>query len=209
MGPVLWVHKLLSGIMEQRNNCFYHIWNRGTYFRKNVVMEEKRMKHCMECGCKLEEKYLANEGMIPWCPSCQAYRFPVYNAAVSMVVVDESAKKILLIKQYGRDAYVLVAGYINRGENAEHAVVREVMEEVGLKADHIHFNRSRFFEPSNTLMFNFACYVKDGSALHANEEVDSYSWFTFEEAKANIKPGSLAEEFLLGYLKDMEKTESL
>ena len=35
---------------------------------------------------------------------------------------------------------------------------------------------------------------------HPNEEVDSWQWFTLEDARKNIRPGSLAEAFLDGYL---------
>ena len=56
----------------------------------------------------------------------------MYNVAVSMVVTDEETGKILLIQQYGKPTYILVAGYVNRGEAEEDAVVREVREETGL-----------------------------------------------------------------------------
>ena len=46
-------------------------------------------KHCFECGTALIEKELEEEGIVPYCPNCQQYRFPMYNVAVSMIVVDE------------------------------------------------------------------------------------------------------------------------
>lgn len=79
---------------------------------------------------------------MPYCPKCQQYRFPMYNVAVSMIVVDEETGKILLIQQYGKPSYILVAGYVNRGEAEEHAVVREVREETGLEVEHLRFNRT-------------------------------------------------------------------
>ena len=45
-------------------------------------------KHCFECGTALIEKELEEEGIVPYCPKCQQYRFPMYNVAVSMIVVD-------------------------------------------------------------------------------------------------------------------------
>jgi len=35
---------------------------------------------------------------------------------------------------------------------------------------------------------------------HTNEEIDEYAWFSPEEACRNIKPGSLAEQFLHSWL---------
>ena len=159
-------------------------------------------KYCQECGTALTEKYLENEGMIPFCPKCNQYRFPMYNVAVSMIVVNKSTYNILLIKQYGRPFFILVAGYVNRTESLEHAVIREIKEETGMTVSSIKFNRTRFFEPSNTLMCNFTAFVEDDSELSVNNEVDSYCWFSKDEARENIKPESLAAYFLNSYLDE-------
>ena len=161
-------------------------------------------KFCRECGTKLVPKELENEGIVPYCPSCGQYRFSQYNVAVSMIVVNEEKDEILLIQQYGRPSYILVAGYVSRGEALEDAVVREVREETGMTVSHMKFNRTEFFEKSDTLMCNFTAFVKDSSELHNNYEVDKYAWFTRDEARANIRPNSLAEKFLVAYLDEAE-----
>ena len=51
----------------------------------------------MECGTKLKDKFLKNEGMVPFCEKCNAYRFPVFSAAVSMEVLSPGKDKVLLI----------------------------------------------------------------------------------------------------------------
>jgi len=159
------------------------------------------MDYCMQCGTKLEKKWLESEGKeIPYCPTCKDYRFPVFNTAVSMIVMNEDKDKILLIRQYGRDSYILVAGYVNQGEDAETAVKREVKEELGLDVKTLHFNRSHYFAPSNTLMLNFTVTV--AGTLNPNEEIDSYEIFTIEEARKNIRRPSLAQAFLDGYFDE-------
>lgn len=156
------------------------------------------MNYCTQCGCRLEPRFHEGEGrLIPWCDSCGAYRYPIFNTAVSMVVMDEKKEKVLLIRQYGRPAYVLVAGYVNQGEDAEDAVKRELMEELNLSVSSIRFNHSHYFAPSNTLMLNFTATVRDDPP-RPNREVDDWAWFSIEEAKARIKPRSLAEAFLRG-----------
>ncbi len=158
------------------------------------------MKYCQECGTALTEKELEHEGIIPYCPKCRDYRFPMYNVAVSMIVVNEENQKTLLIKQYGKDFFRLVAGYVNRTESLEHAVVRELKEETGMTAERVVFNRTRFFEPSNTLMCNFTAFVKDDSELNPNYEIDYCEWFSFDEARKAIDPNILAGQFLNAYL---------
>ena len=158
------------------------------------------MKYCMQCGTELKLKYHETEGKdVPYCETCRDYRFPVYSTAVSMVVTNEAEDKILLIKQYGRDRYILVAGYINKGEEAEHAVVREVLEETGLTVRKVWFNHSHYYKKSNTLLLNFTAVVT-GTDVHENKEIDSYRWFSREEAEENVSKPSLAGDFLNGYL---------
>ena len=155
------------------------------------------MKHCYECGEKLVDKELEGEGTVPFCPCCGEYRFPIFSTAVSMIVENPKRDKILLIKQYGRDSYILVAGYVNKGESAEDAARREVMEEIGIGLTEMHFNKSEYFAKSNTLMINFVC-VADSEDLSniSPREIDEATWFSREDALKNIRPGSLAKRFL-------------
>ena len=160
-------------------------------------------KQCFECGTALIDKELEHEGIVPFCPQCGDYRFPMYNVAVSMIIVNEENRKMLLVKQYGKDFFRLVAGYVNRTETLEHAAVRELKEETGMTAERIMFNRTRFFESSNTLMCNFTAFVKNDSELNPNYEIDSCAWFSFEDARRNVDPKILAGQFLNAYLDDM------
>jgi len=158
-----------------------------------------KMNYCMECGTLLHVLPHGEEGLVPYCDTCAAFRYPVFNTAVSLLVMDERKENIILIRQYGRPAYILVAGYVNHGEDAEDAARRELMEELGLEALTLSFNRSRYFPPSNTLMLNFTVTVKKEDA-HPNREVDAWQWFSLSDAREAIKPGSLARAFLLGWM---------
>ena len=143
------------------------------------------MNYCMQCGTKLHLRHHDTEGEIPYCDSCGAFRYPVFNTAVSMLVMNEAKDRVILIQQYGRPFYVLVAGYVNKGEDAEAAAAREVREELGLTVKEVHFNHSHYFAPSNTLMLNFTVTVSEQEA-HPNWEVDSWRWLTIEAARASI-----------------------
>ncbi|TXR51342.1 NAD(+) diphosphatase [Reinekea thalattae] len=158
------------------------------------------MKHCIECGAKLSEKQHPEEGVIPYCLACEAYRFPIFNTAVSLIILDEQEEKTLFIEQYGREGFILVAGYISKGESAEQTAAREVKEEVGLAIENIRFNKSEYFESSNTLMLNFSCRAKNSVELVTNFEVDRAQWFKLEDAVEGIRPNSLAKRFFMHWL---------
>ena len=159
------------------------------------------MKYCSSCGHPLKMIEHEHEGMVPYCERCKEYRFPVFNTAVSMIVLNPAKDHILLIKQYGRDHNVLVAGYVNQGESLEETLVRELKEEIGINVLSYRYNKSEFFERSNTLMCNFTVVADDVSLGGVSEwEIDEAKWYTFEEAAAQVKPCSLAQRFLYDFL---------
>ena len=63
----------------------------------------------------------------------------------------------------------------------------------------VRFNHSTFGAPSDTMMLNFTAEV-ESEEVRAETEVDSYAWFTQDEARQQILQGSLAQAFLEGAL---------
>ncbi|SHO48447.1 NAD(+) diphosphatase [Anaerocolumna xylanovorans] len=163
------------------------------------------MNYCAECGTRLELKKCKEEGLVPYCKSCEAFRFPVFNTAISTVLINRDKNKVLLIQQYGKTDNILVAGYINKGESAEHALAREVMEEMGMTVAAYRFMKSEYYPGSNTLIFNYISMADSEDLSKMTEEVDRAGWYSFEEGKRIIKPGSLAERF---YHYFLESTDS-
>ena len=158
------------------------------------------MNYCMRCGAKLGARQHPTDGLVPYCECCGGYRFPVFSAAVGIVVLNPEETRVILIRQYGNAKDVLVAGYVDKGETAEHAVRRELMEELGLEAETLRYLGSHYYEPSETLMLNFAVTVTELEA-HPNFEVDSWRWYTLDEARSVVRPEGLAARLL----RDLEK----
>ena len=158
------------------------------------------MSYCIECGEKLIMKPCGIDGDVPYCPKCQAFRFPMYNSAISAIVFNPDKTKILLSRQYGRDHQILIAGYINKGENAKQALIRELKEEVDLNVVDYHYNDNEYFARTNTLIHNYAV-VSDSEDFHLTSEVDDAKWYDIDEVLTVIKPNSLAKHFVELYLK--------
>ena len=55
------------------------------------------MNYCMQCGTKLVIRHHETEGEVPYCESCGEFRYPVFNTAVSMIVMDEARERIIHI----------------------------------------------------------------------------------------------------------------
>lgn len=160
--------------------------------------------YCRDCGEKLTLRFLENEGLVPYCTKCDCFKFPFFPVAVSMTVVNRSEDKILLAKHVGDADYVLLAGYIKKGENAEKTIPRELREETRLTAIKWKFIASRYHEAKDVLMLNFIVTANEGEVV-LNEELEEVRWCTLSEAKELVKKNSTAEYFLNAAIQELSR----
>ena len=98
------------------------------------------MKFCGECGMGLIEKFLESEGkMVPFCPNCNAFRFPLYNVCCSMIVMNRAKDHIV---------------------SAEETVVREIKEELGMSVKKLKYNKSEYFPQNEYTDAQFRRYCR-------------------------------------------------
>ena len=161
--------------------------------------------YCRECGEKLSLRFCENEGLIPYCGKCEAYMFPQFPVAVSMVVTNRAQDKILLAKHVEDNDFILFAGYIKKGENAEKTVPREIKEELGLDVVKAKYMSSRYHGKKDVLMLNFLVIVEENRPIKLNEEIAEARWCTPEEAVQLIRKGTTAEFFLLNAIKELKR----
>ena len=154
-----------------------------------------KLNYCPVCGKLLRLRPHPTEPPTAWCEGCEDRRFPLFSCAVSAILLDKSGRRMLLIRQYGDPDPVLVAGYVNKGETAEEALLREVREELGMTARSPRFLGSHYYAPSETLMLNFLALLEEDEAS-PGPEVDSWEWVSVDEAIKLVKSGGLAETLL-------------
>ena len=161
--------------------------------------------YCRECGQKLSLRFCENEGLIPYCSKCENYMFPQFSIAVSMVVTNRAQDKILLAKHVEDDDFILFAGYIKKGENAEKAIPREIKEELGLNVVKAKYTSSRSHAKKDVLMLNFIVIVEDMPIKLQQSEIEEARWCTPDEAVALIRKGTTAEFFLTNAVRELKK----
>ena len=161
--------------------------------------------YCRECGQKMTLRFCENEGLVPYCGTCEAYKFPLFSVAVSMVVTNRAQDKILLAKHVEDEDFILFAGYIKKGENAEKTIPREIKEELGLDVVKWKYMSSRYHSKKELLMLNFIVIVEDTTIKRKEDEIAEARWCTPEEAVALIRKGTTAEFFLNNAVRELKK----
>ena len=162
-------------------------------------MARFKPRFCNVCGTELTVREQHEDGPQGWCPTCNEWRYPPFNTAVSVIVYHPDGDRILTIDQYGKEG-ILVAGYVLQGDGLEETVVREVREETGLAVTDVAFNTSRYFEPSNTLMCNFTCRATSAEGHLNPHEVDAARWIPADRILEAMRQGSLAKWFVEQHL---------
>ena len=131
--------------------------------------------------------------------------FPQFPVAVSMVVTNRTQDKILLAKHVEDDDFILFAGYIKKGENAEKTIPREIKEELGLDVVKAKYMSSRYHAKKELLMLNFVVVIEDKEPRLKADEIAEARWCTPDEALELIRKGTTAEYFLINAVRELRK----
>jgi NAD+ diphosphatase len=146
--------------------------------------------HCPLCGTATEPD---QAGWIRRCPKDGTEHYPRTDPAVIMAVTD-AADRLLLARspKWPQGRLSVLAGFVEPGESLEAAVAREVLEEVGVVVEHVHYLGSQPWPFPSSLMMGFTGRAVD-SALHLDqEEIAEAVWVTRQELAQMVAAGSFA-----------------
>ena len=128
------------------------------------------------------------------CPADGTEHFPRTDPAVIMLVTDPDDRCLLARNAAwpGRRVSIL-AGFVDPGESAEQAVIREVAEETQIKVTNVRYVGSQPWPMPRSLMLGFRAEAPAGQAIVVDrEEIAEAHWFSREELLAAIKAREIA-----------------
>ena len=151
-----------------------------------------KIKYCPVCGSEAIQKEIGDEGLMPFCPTCQMPLWDYFNTSIICAVVNEQEEIALLKQNYVSTInYVCVAGHMKSAESAEETVTREVKEEIGQDVEQLIYIRSYPYEKKNLLMLGFLAKVNKKD-FKLSGEVDSVEWFPLSDALSMLREGGIA-----------------
>ncbi|GIF10766.1 NAD(+) diphosphatase [Actinoplanes teichomyceticus] len=87
----------------------------------------------------------------------------------------------------GATRFSCLAGYVEPGESAEAAVIREVREEVGIRLDTLRYEGSQSWPYPGSLMLGFLATADPAQPLRLDpEEIDEAHWFSRDDIAGMI-----------------------
>ena len=159
-------------------------------YARALVHWNRTHRFCGTCGAPTES---VRGGHVRRCAaaSCGREHFPRSDPAVITLVID--GDRCLLARRFnwapGRRS--TIAGFVEPGETLEHAVVREVLEEVGVRVGNVRYRGSQPWPFPQSLMLGFWATAESTAITVDEDEIVEADWYTPERIGADTAAGSL------------------
>ena len=155
----------------------YYKLERPLYLKAGKCQEllywDQNTKYCGVCGAPMR----MDTDISKKCTECGKEIWP--QLATAVIVLIHKGDEVLLVraKNFKRDFFGLVAGFVETGETLEEAVAREALEETGVTITNIRYFGSQPWPYPCGLMVGFnADYVAGEIHLQASE-IAKGGWF--------------------------------
>lgn len=159
-------------------------------------------KFCGACGAPTRRQTVISKV----CTNCGKEIWPQVSPAIIVRICkrQEGKEWILLVhaRNFKRNFYGLVAGFLETGETLEQCVEREVKEETNLKIKNIKYFGSQPWPFPCGLMIGFTADYDSGELHLQDEELSSGGWFTLENLPEIPEKISIARRLIDDWIEN-------
>lgn len=159
---------------------------------------------CSRCATPAVHTKTDERAMV--CPVCKLRQYPRVQPCVITAITRPNPKTgemQILLAQHRRHGvrkqpamYGLIAGFVEVGESLEHAVVREVAEEVNISVTNISYVSSQPWPFPSNLMLGFKATYAEGDIVIQEEELTHADFFDISNLPQIPFKGSIAYELI-------------
>ena len=155
----------------------YYRLDRPLYLKAGKCQEllywDQNTKFCGVCGAPMR----MDTDISKKCTQCGKEVWP--QLATAVIVLIHKGDEVLLVraKNFKRDFFGLVAGFVETGETLEEAVAREAFEETGVRITNIRYFASQPWPYPCGLMVGFNADYVSGDIHLQTSEIAKGGWF--------------------------------
>lgn len=144
-------------------------------YARGVCYWHQRHRYCGVCGAMTRS---ANAGHRRSCPDCDSNQFPRIDPAIIVLVHDDTHCLLGRRPAWADNRYSTIAGFVEPGETAEQAVVREVYEETSVMIGAMTYHSSQPWPFPGSLMLGFHAEAASHEIQRLDGELAEAKWFT-------------------------------
>lgn len=139
---------------------------------------------CGRCGSNTRSK---DGGWRRLCWACKAEWFPRTDPVVIMLITDGDRCLLAHEHRYADKMYSALAGYVEPGEDVEHAVRREVLEETNITVGAVTYHSSQPWPFPHSLMIGCLGRAETTEITIDSGEIAEARWFGRDEARLMLE----------------------
>ena len=154
---------------------------------------------CSICGGK--NTFNIAEGAFE-CSCNQLPKYPTISPCIITLIHDNDRILLGRSKYFPQNMYSTLAGFIEAGESAEEALVREVKEEVNVAVSNITYYSSQSWPFPSQLMLGYMCKYDGGEIALNDEELEDAKWFSISDLPIIPPDASISGQLIRSYIED-------
>ena len=136
------------------------------------------------------------------CECKNVLNYPSISPCIITLIHDDERILLGRNKFFPENMYSTLAGFIEAGESAEQALIREVLEEVNVEVSQIEYHSSQSWPFPSQLMLGYKCKYQKGEIILNDKELEDAQWFNIKELP-NIPPDtSISGQLIRSYIED-------
>jgi NAD+ diphosphatase len=139
---------------------------------------------CGRCG---SNTLVRDGGWRRQCWACKAEWFPRTDPVVIMLITDGERCLLAHEHRFTDKMYSTLAGFIEPGEDIEHAVRREVLEETNVRVGDVKYHSSQPWPFPHSLMLGCIGRAETTDITIDSGEIADARWFTRNEARLMLE----------------------
>ena len=159
-------------------------------YAKPMMHWHDHHRYCGKCGARTRSR---RAGHVRVCanPSCEKWHFPRTDPAIIVAVTRDDSCLLARQATWPARRYSVIAGFVEPGESVEHALVREVLEETGLRIDQARYHSSQPWPFPGNMMLGYTATTRDVAIELRDRELEDARWFSRPEIRRAVTDGSL------------------
>jgi NAD+ diphosphatase len=167
-----------------------------------VANWDRDHRFCGRCG-GATEYHESDRARV--CATCQLAVYPRISPCVIMLVTRGDECLLARHVQHASGFFTALAGFIEPGENAEQALVREVYEEVGLDVAACRYVGSQAWPFPGQLMLGYFAEWAGGELRLDEMEIAEAAWFHRDRLPPTPPAQTLSGQLIRAFAEQKEK----
>ena len=158
-----------------------------------IIDFDRTTQFCGRCGAGTRQ--LRTE-RAKFCSDCNLITYPRLSPAIIVLILKDDQILLASSPRFPPGLHSVIAGFVEPGEMLEHAVHREVKEEVGIVVKNIRYFGSEPWPFPHSLMIGFVADYAGGEIAIDSNEILSAGWFSRDNLPPIPSPMSISRALI-------------